>query len=187
MNANALTKPSTNSPMASLREQSASALKAAIHSPHDPGATLKRVNAVLGLYFDPDNDPETKAAMRQEFVVALAAYPDWAVQRAFDAWVKTGQRRPTPGEVVILVGREMKPMTDELARRDRLSADMRDHQPDLSPEEIEQRRAFAQSVMERTGFAKGMVRRDGPRRETVTDEDIAEMKALLASKPQPKE
>ena len=74
----------------------------------------------------------------------------------------------------------MKPMTDELARRDRLAADMRDHQPDLSPEEIEQRRAFAQSVMERTGFAKGMVRRDGPRRETVTDEDKAEMAALLS-------
>jgi len=156
-------------------------LKAAIHSPHDPGATLKRVNAVLGLYFDPDNDPETKAAMRQEFVVALAAYPDWAVQRAFDAWVKTGQRRPTPGEVVILVGREMKPMTDELARRDRLAADMRDHQPDLSPEEIEQRRAFASDEMQRLGYAKAE-RPTGPVRTEVTPDEVAAMKEHLQAK-----
>lgn len=94
-------------------------MRTAIRSPHNAGATLKRVNAVLGLYFDPDNDPETRAAVRREFVVALAAYPDWAVQRAFDAWVRTGARRPTPGEIVILVGRELKPMTDELARRER--------------------------------------------------------------------
>lgn len=77
-----------------------------------------RVNAVLGLYFDPDNDLATKAAMREEYVRALAAYPDWAVQRAFDAWVKTGQRRPSPGEIVILAERALKPITDELRRRD---------------------------------------------------------------------
>lgn len=180
MNANALTKPSTNSPMASLREQSASALKAAIHSPHDPGATLKRVNAVLGLYFDPDNDPETKAAMRQEFVLALASYPDWAVQRAFDAWVKTGQRRPTPGEIVILVGREMKPMTDELARREREEAERRDHRPEITPEQMEQRRAFAKTVMRNAGFDANPDRPKGPRRETVTDEDREEIAAILA-------
>lgn len=180
MTANDLIRPSTPSRMVSLREQSSSTLQAAIRSPHNPGATLRRVNAVLGLYFDPDNDPATKAAVREEFVRALASYPDWAVQRAFDVWVKTGQRRPTPGEIVILVGRELKPMTDELARRDRLAADERDHQRELSPEEIDQRRAFAQSVMQRTGFAKGMVRRDGPPRESITDEDRAEVAAILA-------
>ena len=154
-------------------------MQAAIRSPHDQGATLKRVNAVLGLYFDPDNDPAVKAAVREEFVRALAAYPDWAVQRAFDAWVKTGHRRPTPGEIAILVGREMKPLTDELARRAREEAERREHRSDLSPAEMEQRRAFAAQVLQRTGFAKGMARRDGPPRPTVTDEDKAEIKALL--------
>lgn len=77
-----------------------------------------RVNAVLGLYFDPDNDLATKAAMREEYVRALATYPDWAVHQAFDAWVKTGQRRPSPGEIVILAERALKPITDELRRRD---------------------------------------------------------------------
>lgn len=180
MTGSALTKPSTSSRMVSPREQSSSTLQAAIRSPHNPGATLKRVNAVLGLYFDPDNDPATRAAVREEFVRALAGYPDWAVQRAFDVWVKTGQRRPTPGEIVILVGRELKPLTDELARREREKADRQDHRPDLSPEELERRRNFAQGVMAMTGFAKGMLHRDGPPRESVTDEDRTEMAAILA-------
>lgn len=157
-------------------------MRTAIRSPHNAGATLKRVNAVLGLYFDPDNDPETRAAVRREFVVALSAYPDWAVQRAFDAWVKTSQRRPTPNEIAILVGRELKPFTDELARRERDAADQREHRSDPTPEELERRRSFASEVMTSLGYAKGRPRRDGPPRETVTDEDKAEMAAILAAR-----
>lgn len=157
-------------------------MKAAIRSPHDAGATLKRVNAVLGLYFDPDNDPDTRAAMRQEFVVALASYPDWVVQRAFDAWVKTGQRRPTPGEIVILVGREMKPITDEIAKREREARERAEARPDISPEELEQRRAFAKTVLRRNGFDTGFDRPKGPARETVTDADRDEMREHLAAK-----
>ena len=39
---------------------------------------------------------------------------------AFDRWEKTQQRRPSPGEIVILAERELKPMLDELDRRQRL-------------------------------------------------------------------
>jgi len=111
------TKPSGNSPMVSVREQSNSTLQAAIRSPSDEGATLKRVNDVLGAYYDPHFDPETKAGVRHEFVRALAGKPQWAVHRAFDAWVKSGVRRPTPGEIVILVDRELEPIAKEIARR----------------------------------------------------------------------
>ena len=181
MTGSALTRPSTPLPMASLREQSSSTLKAAIHSPHDQGATLKRVNAVLGLYFDPDNDPATKAAVREEFVRALSAYPDWAVQRAFDAWVKTGQRRPTPGEIVILVGREVKPMTDELARRERIEREQAEAESEVSPEEMAHRRKVAAETMERLGFAKA-ARPDGPVRESVDPGEIEAMRAHLAGR-----
>lgn len=119
MTKTALSVPqSTNSHLASVREQSTSRLQAAIHGHNDEGATLQRVNAVLGLYFDPDFDAQTKAAVREEFVRALAGKPQWAVQRAFDQWVKTGSRRPTPNEICILVDRELRPMAEELARRD---------------------------------------------------------------------
>lgn len=87
--------------------------------PHDPGETLKRVNSVLALFFVPDEDMETKAGVREEFVRALQAYPDWAVQRAFDSWCRTRVRRPTPGEIVILASNEVKPLADEMARRKR--------------------------------------------------------------------
>lgn len=77
------------------------------------------MNVVLGLYFDPDHDPKVRAAVRAEFVRALREFPDWAVQRAFDGWVKTMQRRPTPGEIAILAQREVKPLVEELDYRKR--------------------------------------------------------------------
>ena len=93
MTGNALTARSTPLRPVSLREQSALDLKTAIRSPADPGATLKRTDSVLNLYFQPESTPEAKAAVRKEFVVALSGVPAWAMQKAFDAWVKTGQRR----------------------------------------------------------------------------------------------
>lgn len=122
-------------------------MKAAIHSPPDPGATLRRANTVLSLYFDPDDDQETRAAIRHEFVVALKDYPNWAVQRAFDAWVKSNRRRPTPCDIVILVGHVMKPLTDELARRERDEADRRETRPDYTQEQLKERRALAEAVL----------------------------------------
>lgn len=181
MTANALTRRSTPSLLVSVREQSDSDLRAAIHSPNDPGATLKRANTVLALYFDPDNDPHTKAAMRQEFVLALAEYPDWAVQRGFDAWVKMQQRRPTPGEILILVAREIKPFTDELRRRESLAQGWADDRDAPTPEELEQRRRFASDEMQRLGYAKAE-RPTGPVRTEVTPDEVAAMKEHLQAK-----
>lgn len=85
--------------------------------PIDPGKLMVRVNTVLSLYYDPDVDPETKAEARAEFVRALANYPGWAVHAAFDAWVKSHTRRPSPGEIAILVNRELAPILSELRTR----------------------------------------------------------------------
>lgn len=112
-----LTVQSTNSPMASLKAQSASTIQTAILSPFDSGAALKRVNAVLANYYEPDGDAETKAMARNEFVMALRSFPDWAVQQAFDTWVRTGVRRPSPAEIAILAERAVRPLGEELARR----------------------------------------------------------------------
>jgi hypothetical protein len=174
-----LTQQSTKPRAVSLTEQSTSTIQAAIHSQRDEGEVLKRTNAVLALYYDPDLEPETKAAIREEFVRALSVYPIWAVHKAFDNWTRSGTRRPTPGEIVILVGREMQPLTDELNRRAKQEAAMRDHRDAPTPEEMEQRRAFASGVMQRMGFQKHQERPNGPVRETVTDEDKAEMAEIL--------
>lgn len=132
----------------------------------------------MALYYDPDLEPETKAAIREEFVRALATYPVWAVHKAFDSWTRSATRRPTPGEIVILVSREMKPLTDEVNRRAKEAAERKDYLPGPTPEEMEQRRAFAQDVMRNFGFAKD-AKPKGPVRTTVTDEDRAEMAAIL--------
>lgn len=176
-----LTLQSTKPLAVSLREQSSSTIQAAILSPRDEGAVLARTNAVLALYYDPDLEPETKAAIREEFVMALSTYPVWAVHKAFDSWTRTATRRPTPGEIVILVAREMQPLTEELHRRAREMTEKQEYKPEPSPAEMARRREFAQSTMERLGYAK-TAKPKGPVRETVTDEDIAEMKALLAAK-----
>lgn len=80
---------------------------------------LRRVNAVLANYYEPDLDPETKAAARIEFVRPLSQKPWWAVEAAFDAWVRTMQRRPSPGEILILVDRETENIRNELLARER--------------------------------------------------------------------
>lgn len=100
-----------------IQSQASVVIQQSIRSPANPGETLKRASVCLALYFDPDNDPEIKAAIREAFVRALDSVPTWAMHRAFDKWERTGQRRPSPAEIVILAERELKPMADELASR----------------------------------------------------------------------
>lgn len=50
-----------------------------------------------------------------------------------------------------------------------------------TPQEMEHRRNFAQGVMTRFGYANNAAVDRGLRRETVTDEDKAEMAAMMAN------
>lgn len=144
-------QPSIGSLTGSLRELSSSTIAAAIRSQTGEEAEiLRRANICLANYFDPDLDPETRAGIRESFVRALREIPLWAVLRAFDAWERTMTRRPSPGDIHILAGKELKPMTDELARRHRIEA-----------AEAEERRArdaarcspeAASEIMNRAGF-----------------------------------
>ena len=141
---------SMNLQTGSLTVQSASTIQTAILSPFDDGATLKRVNAILANYYDPDFDAETKALARGEFLVALGQFPDWAVQQAFDTWVKSATRRPSPGEIVILANRALKPLADELARRAKEQAQQSEHQRE---QEREPRcKEMAERIMQVNGF-----------------------------------
>ncbi|ULB09141.1 hypothetical protein ORIO_04260 [Cereibacter azotoformans] len=106
-----------NSPAASLRERSSEDLIQAIHSPGDDAYTITRARTCLRLYFEADMLPEERAAMLDEFARALADLPRWTVARAFDAWVKTGTRRPTPAEIRRLALSEVDGIKAELDRR----------------------------------------------------------------------
>lgn len=83
-------------------------------------------------------------------MLALAAFPDWAVQRAFDRWVTEQRRRPSPGEIVILVQRELKPIADELARRKRAADEQAEEQSRLDAARVSAETAT--DLMHRAGF-----------------------------------
>lgn len=105
---------------------------------------------MLSLYFDPDTDAETRLAMREEFVRALASYPEWAMQRAFDQWVKTNRRRPSPGEIAILAQQEIAPLVTELRKRAAPQDQGRDLSRRVTPQaaaEIIARAGFGPRVM----------------------------------------
>jgi hypothetical protein len=118
------------SPTGRIAEKSTSDLQAAIRSDSaSTGEITRRVTSffeVRGWYQEPVT-PQAVAAAIQQFQTALATYPTWAVIRAFDRWLGTGTRWPSPAEIAILAGREVQPVTDELARRqkhaDRLAAE----------------------------------------------------------------
>jgi hypothetical protein len=122
-----------------------------IRSPHDAGETLVRINHVLATFFDPNlNDDRTRAGVREEFVRALSDRPQWAVHRAFDDWVRTRTRRPSPAEIVILVNQHLEPMTRELAlRRKHFEQQQAEEQARLENRCSKERAA---EMMEEAGF-----------------------------------
>lgn len=146
------TPASTGLQMASLREQSTSTLQAAIRgNMHDATAAaeiLKMANVCLAQFYDPDLDAETKLGVRASFVRALCDKPVWAVAKAFDAWSKTMPRRPSPAEIVMLTDRELKPLADELAWRDR----MKREQDEAARQRIACSAEAAARIMQEAGF-----------------------------------
>lgn len=80
---------------------------------------IERTNAVLNSCgFIPDWTAQERANVLGEYRRALRTFPKWAVIRAFDNWVRSNShRRPTPGEIVILAGREIQPITTEIEAR----------------------------------------------------------------------
>jgi len=106
-----------NMHVASLRARSDADLTQAIHSPSDDGFTVDRARICLKHYYDPDMSADDRAEMLDGYARALSTYPRWATAKAFDDWEKTATRRPSPGEIVILAGRAVKTLTDELHSR----------------------------------------------------------------------
>ena len=106
-----------NTPAASAKAKSTSALTQAIHSAGDDAYTLDRTRTCLKLYYDPDMSAADRADMMDSYRKALSSRPKWAVAKAFDEWERTGTRRPSPADLDKLAGKAMQVLTDEIARR----------------------------------------------------------------------
>lgn len=137
-----------------MREKSTSDLTAAIRSPEDKrqidAMILDRANTVINLGYVPDWTPKERAAALDEFRKALRRFPQWAVERAFDEWVRTNPRRPSPAEIAILVQRQVRPVTDELARRRK--AEQEQAEEERSRKASRPSAADAQEILNRAGF-----------------------------------
>lgn len=144
------TARTANTHVASLRERSSADLIQAIRSPGDDGYTVNRARICLRHYYDPDMDAHDRAEMLDSYAKALRAYPKWAVAQAFDAWERTGTRRPSPGEIAILADRAVKEITDELTRRSPPVAQLEPPRPIPSKE-------AAAEIMARAGFTPAKI------------------------------
>lgn len=141
---------------------------------------MLRADQCLSLYYQPDEDAKAKLAVRQAFVIALEAVPGWAMHKAFDDWIRTGARRPSPAEIRILADRAIEPFTLELKNRAAIAARQAEPPP-ISDAELDRRREFAQGLLARVGFAKSVATGStAPRSQDVTAEEIAETLAAVA-------
>ena len=164
----------------SLRELPLSTVHEAIRSPSDDAQTMLRADQCLALYFQPDEDAKTKLAVRQAFATALETVPQWAMHKAFDEWIRTGTRRPSPAEIRLLADRAIDPFYREAESRrneqERVEAEKREAQ--ISPEDMARRREAAARIMAEAGYLKSHhFKERGPVREGVTPEEIAETMA----------
>ena len=139
--------------------------------------------AVLSQFWMDHNTPDAVQALEMEgWLDVLDCLTEDEFRKAWANYQSTGPRtdagvlkRPDPGALrsLAMKSREYARVISE-PRRPPPPPD-----PVVSPEEMARRREFAQGVMVKSGYAKAMQRDLGPRRETVTEEDKAEMRAML--------
>lgn len=164
----------------------------ALSVPCDPAWLMARVLALLTPYFTSNIPEGVRRIEAEDWRAALEKFPAWAVEKACRWWKSDlnpeRKRKPMDGDIAGRAKFEMGILSFgvmKVREYDRGYAD-RMRQPEdapPTPEQMEQRRAFAAIVMQRTGFARGPDRPTGPVRETVTDDDRAETAALLTKGP----
>lgn len=170
------------------RDQIEAGIKA-LSQPCDPAWLMARVLALLTPYFTANVPEGVRRMEAEDWRAALDGKPQWAVEKACRWWKSDEnpdhRRKPLEGDIVERVKFEMGILTfGALKVRDydrgyaeRMKAP---EEARPTPEQMEQRRAFAKTVLRNAGYEANPDRPKGPRRETVTDEDMEEIAAILA-------
>lgn len=83
---------------------------------------LTKANLVLSLGYDPGWDDRRRAEVLDAFRTTLRDLPLWALDHAFQTWIRTRPRRPTPAEIRILAYEAMEPIGREIASRKRAAS-----------------------------------------------------------------
>lgn len=159
--------------------------------PCDPAWLMARVLALLTPYFTPNVPEGVRRMEAEDWRAALEGKPAWAIEKACRWWKSDEnpdhRRKPLEGDIVDRVKFEMgilsfgamkvREYDQGYAKR---TVEPEPERP--TPEQMEQRRAFAKTVLRNAGFDTGFERPKGPRRETVDPGEVEAMRAHLAAK-----
>ena len=109
----------------------------------------------MATFYEPDHDPNTKAAVLEEFARALNTIPAWAVSRGFDSWVANMNRRPSPAEIKMRAIKEVTRLREELeTRRPKESPQVRAEPSDEQKQRIKALvKSYRDSVAEKLNIA----------------------------------
>lgn len=161
-----------------------------LRTPCDQAWLMARVLSLLSQYFAADIPESVKRIEAEDWRAALGVWPAWAIEKACRWWKSDEnpdhRRKPLEGDIVERVKFEMgivsfgaMKVREYDAGYAKRTAAPEEVKP--TPEEMEQRRAFAQDVMRKAGYAKD-AKPKGPVRESVDPGEVEEMRAHLASR-----
>ena len=159
--------------------------------PCDPAWLMARVLALLTPYFTANVPEGVRRIEAEDWRAALESKPQWAIEKAC-RWWKSDQnehhgRKPLEGDILERVKIEMGILSFgamKVREYDRGYAKRMEQPEDErpTPEQMEQRRAFAKTIMRNAGFSVPRDIPKGPATADVTPDDVAEMKAHLAAR-----
>jgi hypothetical protein len=148
---------------------------------------MARVLALLLPYYAPDVPEGIRRIDAEDWRAALGGFPHWAIEKAVRWWKSDEnpdrKRKPLDGDIVERVKFDMGVLTFgamKVREYDTGYAERVSPKEEARPtfEDMERRRLFAQDVMRNLGYAKDE-RKKRLMRETVTDDDRAEMAEIL--------
>jgi hypothetical protein len=123
-----------------------------------------RARLCFKLYYRTEDGDADRAEMFDLFAKALTKFPRWAVSQAFDDWEREGMRRPNPAEIGNFAALAAKTITDEIARRAKLT-----QAPE--PQKVRISKASADEIMAEMGMTPERLRnvRGAPMASTIEE------------------
>lgn len=143
--------PSALPPLADIE-----ATAAALSQPVSPDWCMARIAALLSPYYDKNTPDLARVMEAQDWMEALAPYPQWAIERAVRWWKGAEnadrRKRPLEGDIAARCVVEMRGIgaAAELARR---KAEGRYIETSQAPQKAPVSPAAAQAILARAGFA----------------------------------
>ena len=129
----------------------------ALSHPASSGWCMARIYALLNSYYDKDTPPLVRQMEAEDWMVSIAPFPQWAIERAVRWWKSADnsdrRKRPLEGDIAARCRVEMRGITalPELLSRKAQGRyiETQEPRPSLSAEE---RREIAARVCASVGF-----------------------------------